>query len=186
MRKWPEVGFSMKMRLGTESPVAWRSNADAIAAMPLRLLTVHPRVARQLYSGDLFMEEFRELLRASAHPVIFNGEMATPGDISRAVDSFPGIAGVMCGRGLLRRPTLALEWKTGAEASEADRRQASVEILNRLFMHYSSTLCGPSHILSKIKPFTEYLDADLFDKKLLKALRKAPTPDRFHSLLSSL
>ena len=53
-------------------------------------------------------------------------------------------------------------------------------------MHYSSTLCGPSHILSKIKPFTGYLDADLFDKKALKALRKAPTPDRFHSLFASL
>lgn len=186
MCKWPEVGFSMKMRLGTERPDAWRSSADAIAEMPLRLLTVHPRVGRQLYSGELFMEEFSELLRASSHPVIFNGEMVTPGDIRRITDSFPEISGVMCGRGLLRRPTLASEWKTGAEASEADRRQASVEILTRLFMHYSSALCGPSHILSKIKPFTEYLDAALFDKKLLKALRKAPTPDRFHSLLASL
>lgn len=186
MRKWPEVGFSMKMRLGTERPDAWRSSADAIAGMPLRMLTVHPRVARQLYSGDLFMKEFSELLRASSHPVIFNGEMATPGDIRRITDSFPEISGVMCGRGLLRRPTLASEWKSGAEASEADRRQASVEILTRLFMHYSSALCGPSHILSKIKPFTEYLDGALFDKKTLKALRKAPTPDRFHSLLASL
>ena len=186
MRKWPEVGFSMKMRLGTERPDAWRSSADAIAEMPLRLLTVHPRVGRQLYSGELFMEEFSELLRASSHPVIFNGEMATPGDIRRITDSFPEISGVMCGRGLLRRPTLASEWKAGAEASEADRHQASVEILTRLFMHYSSALCGPSHILSKIKPFTEYLDAALFDKKLLKTLRKAPTPDRFHSLLNSL
>ena len=186
MRKWPEVGFSMKMRLGTEKPEAWRGSADAIAAMPLRLLTVHSRVARQLYSGELFMEEFNELLKTSAHPVIFNGEMATPGDIRRITDSFPGIAGVMCGRGLLRRPTLASEWKAGADASEADRRHASVEILTRLFMHYSSTLCGPSHILSKIKPFTGYLDADLFDKKALKALRTAPPPDRFHSLFASL
>lgn len=182
----PAIRFSMKMRLGLENPGAWKDAMPEIARMPLECLTVHPRVARQLYRGQLHTDQFRLLANESTHPVIFNGDIVLPSQAASLQLEFTDIAGIMAGRGLLLRPTLMEELRTGREATPDAIREASLEIHRRLFLHFEDTLCGPSQILSKIKPFLEYMPAELFDRKTLKSMRKTSSINSYRLLLGSL
>lgn len=183
MNKRPNLRFSMKMRLGLTDPSAWESSLPAIDSMPLEMLTVHPRTARQLYKGDLHTDSFRRLLSATRHRVVFNGELRDPEQIAHLAATYPTLYGVMAGRGLLARPTLATELRSGVTAPPDEILRSALEIHLRLFDHFQSTLCGPAQILSKIKPYLDYLPSDTLPRKLLKTLHKSPTPTSYRTLL---
>ncbi len=84
----------------------------------------------------------------------------------------------MIGRGLLANPALAMEYREGIVLPR-EELYAKVNVFhNRLFYHYESYLQGGTQLLSKIKPYWEYLLPDM-DKKLKKAILKASHVDKY-------
>lgn len=179
------VRFSVKMRLGVKDPEDWRKVLPVINRMPLTHVTVHPRIAVQQYSGDLYMAEFAELLKVSAHPVIFNGDLMTPADIDRIKADHHAVAGVMIGRGLLADPALAVEWREGTVWPESFRMQKLMEFHRLLLEHYTAIVSGDGQVLQKIKPFWDYLEP-VIGHKAAKAIRKATTLSKYHAAVRSI
>ncbi|MDE6311002.1 MAG: tRNA-dihydrouridine synthase family protein [Muribaculaceae bacterium] len=173
MDEYPGITLSVKMRLGLDSPEQWRAVLERLKPVKLSHITIHPRTAREQYSGPLHMDQLERLLDESPFPVIYNGDVLTPQDISRIHSRYPRIAGVMCGRGLLGRPSLFAEYIAGREWTVDERLDAMLRFHSRLLDHYGNTLSGPAQILSKIKPFWEYT-TDL-PRKTAKALHKSQT-----------
>lgn len=172
--EYPDIGFSVKMRLGVSDPAEWRSLMPILNAMPLTHLTVHPRTAAEQYDGPLHPDEFARIADSCAHPLIFNGEISAPDEIDALRRRFPTLAGVMIGRGLLRRPSLFAEWTSGREWHPDDRREAILRLHAAILDHYTRTLSGDTQILAKIKPLWDYFGTD-FDRKTVKKLLKSPT-----------
>lgn len=167
-----DATYSVKMRLGLESPDEWKRLMPTLNSAHLRHITLHPRIAGQIYGGELYLEQFGEFLAASANPVIYNGDIISPADIDRIANQYPAIAGVMIGRGLLGRPSLACEWAEGREWSEEERLEKLYRFHASLLEEYEATLCGDAQILMKIKPFWEYLEPEI-GHRAAKAIRKA-------------
>lgn len=180
-----EISFSVKIRLGLNLPDEWRQLIDSLNHTKLTHIAVHPRVARQQYSGDLYFDEFAKILNESANPVVFNGEIHTPQDIDNIFDKFPGIGGIMIGRGLLARPSLIKEYLSGKEWSRAERVSEMVRFHRILLDYYSATLCGDSQIISKIKPFWEYAENEI-GRKSWKAIKKASNIAKYHSAVATI
>lgn len=180
-----DLSFSVKMRLGVEYPDEYRALMTLLNDTPLEFITVHPRVARQQYSGDLFMDEFTDICDKSALPIIFNGDLKTIEDIDLVCERFPGIAGVMIGRGLLARPSLAAQWRSRQTMTQEQLTKLIMKIHNEIFAGYSASLCGDSQILSKIKPYWDYAQ-DVIDRKVWKAIHKANTLSRYEEAISQL
>lgn len=170
--RYSDIEFSLKMRLGVESPDEWRVSADAVNALPLSHVTVHPRTARQQYQGELWLDEFAALLAGSAHPVIYNGDITHPSHIDDILSRYPSLAGVMIGRGLFSRPSIVAEWLAGEEWDESSRHEAIMRLHSMVYGHYRDTLSGDAQVLGKVKPFWEYLAPSL-DRKAMKAIKKA-------------
>lgn len=185
LSRYEDLEFSVKMRLGVESPDEWRASIDAINALPLSRLTVHPRTARQQYQGELWMDEFSTLLSASAHPVIYNGDITLPSQIDEVLGQYPSLAGVMIGRGLFSRPSLVAEWLAGEEWDEARRHDALMRLHSMVYGHYRDTLSGDAQVLGKVKPFWEYL-APALDRKAMKAIKKANTLRKYDDAINYL
>lgn len=182
---YADMSFSIKMRLGVESPDEWRTSMEAINALPLSRLTVHPRTARQQYQGELWLDEFAALLHASAHPVIYNGDITAPGQIDEVMMRYPELSGVMIGRGLFSRPSLVAEWLAGEEWDEKRRHEAVMRLHAMVYGHYRDTLSGDAQVLGKVKPFWEYLAPSL-DRKAMKAIKKATTLRKYDEAVNSL
>lgn len=181
----PELSFSVKMRLGVENSTEYRELVPLLNDVPLEYVTVHPRVARQQYSGNLNLDEFANLCSRSANPVIFNGDLLCPEDIDRVRGQFPDIAGVMIGRGLLARPSLAVEWRKHNSLAQGQIVEMLLQIHDQIYAEYSSVLCGDSQILSKIKPYWEYAQS-VIDRRIWKAIHKANSLSRYEEALRPL
>ena len=185
MRGRPDMHFSLKMRLGVEAPDEWRDIIDIVNEMPLCRVTVHPRVAVQQYGGELFVDEFTSIYEALQHPVVYNGDILTPEAIDDIVARYPRLHGVMAGRGVMARPSLFAEWRDGREWSRDERIFRLLQLHDKVYSHYSETLCGDTQILMKIKPFWEYLEPEI-GHKAMKSIRKATSVSKYEEALNGV
>ncbi len=181
----PDIDFSVKMRLGFSDPDEWRNLLPHLNNCRLSHVAVHPRVARQQYGGDLYYDRFATILSESANPVIFNGEIHTPDDIRNILDKFPGVAGIMIARGLLGRPSLVAEYLSGEEWPREKRIGLMEQFHRRLLDYYTDTLCGENQLISKIKPFWEYAEAEI-GRKPWKCIKKATNIAKYHSAVAMI
>lgn len=181
----PDIDFSVKMRLGMENPEEWKILLPYLNEVTLQHISLHPRVAKQQYSGDLNLTQFNTFLSESKNPVIYNGEIKTPENIQEAIDNFPQIAGVMVARGILGRPSLFAEFIEDKEWDRSRRIEKTLEFHKLLFNYYSSVLCGDSQVISKIKPFWEYSE-DEIGRKAWKAIKKATTISKYQTAVAMI
>lgn len=168
----PGLDYSVKMRLGVSKADEWKEVLPIINAMDLSHVTIHPRTASQQYGGALHIDEFAMLTDGLRHPVVFNGDITSPEMIDSLRDRFPGLKGVMVGRGLLMRPSLFAEWAENREWSREERIGLLLELHDRIFSYCCDILSGDTQILMKIKPMWEYFGVE-FDRKSVKRIMKS-------------
>ena len=162
------IDFSVKMRLGVNDASESLSLVDILNSMKLRHITVHPRTATQQYKGELQLDAMDGFTSRLKHPVVFNGEVSSPSDIEKLTSRYDG---VMVGRGLLRRPTLFAEYRSGGELTAEERNEAFLSLIGRTASVLEQRLCGATQLKDKMKPYWEYAPETL-DRKTVKLGRK--------------
>lgn len=185
IRQHPEISFSIKMRLGMESNLDWQNIISILNDTPLTHITMHPRIGKQMYKGAVDMEMFRQFLSESRHPVIYNGDITSIDDIHNIENRFPGIKGIMIGRGLLSRPTLAREYTENIRLSNEQTIPYIIKMHNALVEYYSETYPDENQRLGKLKAFWEYLESTI-GRKTWKTIMKATKWDKYIILTTSL
>ena len=73
--KYPEIHFSVKMRLGYQNVDDCMSLLPILNAVPLSRVVVHARSGMQQYNGDCDRVAFERFAIECKHPVVYNGEM---------------------------------------------------------------------------------------------------------------
>ena len=63
---YPEMKFSVKMRLGWEYYDEWRQVLPLLNAVPLTRIILHPRIGRQQYKGMVYKKELRLFARCAS------------------------------------------------------------------------------------------------------------------------
>lgn len=164
-----EVLFSVKMRLGNEDVSEGLALMSVINSMPLAHVTIHPRLGRQQYKGNVDMKAFGCFVKECCHPVIYNGDIATEEQLAELFSQFDNLKGAMVGRGLLARPWLF----TDKEPWEVIR-----EMHARMYDYAYATLQGDSQILARLHAFWEYQDV-LLERKQYKAIMKSGSLRRY-------
>lgn len=180
MMDFPEVEFSAKMRLD-----GWKEILPLLEASPIRSLAIHARYRQQQYNGAPDIVNFARIAETTKLPLIFNGGITSRRDFDAISGRFPDLSGIMIGRGLLSRPSLAAEISQGREWNADERIEAILDLHRKLFEYYSEKLCGPGQILSKIKPFWEYLEEEI-GRKAAKAIRKANSLPAYNAAVNSI
>ncbi len=183
VNRYPEMMFSVKMRLGLESADEYKELLPLLNETPLERITIHPRIGRQQYRGDVNLDEFSEFYRACTHKIVYNGDVQTIDDIHRIESAYPELDGIMIGRGLLSRPSLAMEYCADCTLGEVKLNEKVMTLHDKLFEHYSRTLHGESQLLAKLKPYWEYMLPSL-DKKIRKAIKKSTTLAKYQSAIA--
>ena len=167
-----ELSFSVKMRLGWEDKDEWRPVLKLLNDTPLHQIAIHPRIGTQQYKGTVDMEAFREFAALCKHPLVYNGDVTTLAQIQKLEAEFPQLAGIMIGRGLLARPSLAIEYATGMELPWEKRRNQLHEFHDRLKAHIETTANSESQVHNRLRLFWEYMEEPL-GRKIYKKIMKA-------------
>lgn len=182
------VKFSVKMRLGQDSPDEAFALLPILNEAPLSQITLHPRLGKQQYKGAIDFKSFEKFYEECHHPLVYNGDITIVSQICEMERRYPNLAGVMIGRGMLARPSLAAEYKALSSKDETGSVQSSNRDINCatpqdflgkiLQMHQAifDNACkiyqGDSQILSHVQSFWEYLEPSI-PKKIFKKIKKA-------------
>ncbi|MGL4624325.1 MAG: tRNA dihydrouridine synthase DusB [Culicoidibacterales bacterium] len=95
---------TVKMRIGWDNQtINVINNAKAVEAAGAKLVAVHGRTAKQMYTGTADWDYIRQVKEAVSIPVLGNGDVKTPQDAKRMMDE-TGCDGVMIGRAALGNP----------------------------------------------------------------------------------
>ena len=173
IEQYPDVSFSVKMRLGWEKPDECLTLLPLLNAAPLTEIIVHPRLGIQQYKGEVNMEGFTAFYEACRHPVIYNGDILTIEDIRCITEKFPKLTGVMIGRGLLANPALGWEYKEGRKLTPEEWREKLRALHTAVFQHYETQIQGgEAQLVTKMKTFWEYFMPST-DRKILKKIHKS-------------
>ena len=175
------VKFSVKMRLGQDTPEEAFALLPILNEAPLSQITLHPRLGKQQYKGAIDFKSFEKFYAECRHPLVYNGDITSVSQISEMERRYPKLDGVMIGRGLLAHPSLAAEYKGLYDKNSATLNCAatSQDFFDKLFQmhqvildHACKTYQGDSQILSHVQSFWEYLEPSI-PKKIFKKIKKA-------------
>ncbi len=176
--------LSVKTRLG-------RRHGDEIFRVmpvfnryPLKEIIIHPRVGIQMYEGKPDLETFEACLGLSAHPVVYNGDISSLDSFQGLSLRFPEVSRWMLGRGVLINPLLPEIIRNGQ-----DIFPHKIEIIRQfhdaLFQEYGKILCGPSHLLERMKGFWKYFSLAFEEsRKIQKKVHKTKKTDRYTQIVS--
>lgn len=178
------IKFSVKMRLGQNSPDEAFALLPLLNDTPLAHITLHPRLGKQQYKGVIDFDSFERFYNECKLPLVYNGDITTVSQINELERKYPKLAGIMIGRGLLARPSLAAEYKAlsnetnSASIRSMDCAATSQEHLGKILqMHQAifdnacKTYQGDSQILSHVQTFWDYLEPNI-PKKIFKKIKK--------------
>ena len=99
------IPFTVKTRLGFESPVEFEALLKLFAKHPIDLLTVHARTVVQMYRPGVRYDLIARAARELRCPVLANGNVYSAAQ-AQALLAETGVRGLMIGRGAIRNPWL--------------------------------------------------------------------------------
>lgn len=182
----PEIQFSVKMRLGWEDANECMALLPLLNSLPLSHITMHPRLGKQQYKGEVDLEAFQRFYAECEKPLIYNGDVLTLDDIEAISNRFPRLGGLMIGRGLLANPALALEYQQGAPLSLKEKIEKIRLLHADVFSQYGNLLEGGDlQLLTKMRTFWEYLLPD-GDRKAKKVIHKTSKLSNYQAAVSNL
>ena len=183
--QYPPLTFSIKMRLVLDNPQQAIDLLPTLNQARITHITMHPRIGTQQYKGSVDVQSFAQFLQACEKPVIYNGDITTPEQIDIITEQYPDLHGIMIGRGLLARPSLALEYQQGITLDQEEQIERVLDLHTLLYEHYSTVLQGNAQLLTKLKTFWEYLET-LIGHKPHKAIKKATTIAKYNAAIQAI
>ena len=165
---------SVKTRLGLESPEEFPAILEVFNRYPIRELTVHPRVRKQFYDGQVDGEMFAYAMKHSKIPLCYNGNLFTLSQINALQAQYPQLPAVMLGRGLIADPGML---SGGTNIALLER------FMNELLEIYEADFGGSRNAMFRLKEHWSYLHTRFAGSdRLWKRLRKTTDVSEFRSI----
>lgn len=169
---------TVKTRIGLESPEEFPAVLELYNRYPIKELTIHPRVRKQFYEGQVHREWFTYAMQHSTIPLCFNGDIRTLYDVSILQEEYPGLNAVMIGRGLIADPGMLVG---GTDIGTLE------SFLNALMDDYAVEFASCRNALFRMKENWAYLhDRFTGSDKLWKKMRKTTDAAEFRRLSAEL
>lgn len=171
-----DIQISVKMRLGYENPSEIFHVLPILEKYPLTNITIHPRIGKQLYKGEVDLKTFEDCLSLTSHKVFYNGDITSVASFREMKERFPSIGNWMIGRGLISDPFLPSMIKADNPVYPENRYEVFNSFHDALFSSWEEALSGQKHLLMKMYSFWEYFIQSFPNSpKGLKKIKKAQT-----------
>lgn len=171
--------ISIKTRIGFTSPDEFPALVEIFKDYPIKELTVHPRVRKAFYSGDVDKQAFLYALSHMQCPLCYNGDLCSRDDIEKIHAIFPGINAVMLGRGLIADPGMLSTGGTTAPKLESFHE----ELLQRYIEAFGSS----RNAMFRLKEHWRHLLCKFENsEKLGKQLRKTTDLTQYREIVQQI
>lgn len=173
------IPVSVKTRLGMAEEAEFPKLLEIFNRYPICQLTIHPRVRKEFYSGQVRMEMFRYAMENSKNPICYNGDILGLSQVEKLQREFPSLQAVMIGRGLIADP--------GMLSPDGTRREVLEAFHGVLLETYTDIFGGSRNAMFRMKEQWSYW-LGRFDgsEKLGKRLRKTTDLGEYKAITSEI
>ena len=151
-----DIKFSLKCRLGYYQDTEIDELIDGFNTYPFSEIVIHPRIGKQLYTGNADVDRFAELVPKINRPLVYNGDIFTVEDFNRISAKLSDVKMFMLGRGLLTNPFLADEIK-GKTFDNEERKKKLHHFVVSLYLERLRHAGGSPKIIGCMKEMWSYL-----------------------------
>lgn len=156
------IKFSIKCRLGYYSDDEILRFVDTFNTLPFSEIIVHPRIGKQMYTGEASLEKFKELIPLINKPLIYNGDIYSVEKYKSVVENIStDKTHTMLGRGLLTNPFLAEEIKQ-INDNQQDKNARLHKFVVDLYVGRLRHAGGSPKIIGSMKELWKYM-MNIFD-----------------------
>jgi tRNA-dihydrouridine synthase B len=167
------IKLSVKLRAGLNSPTEIEELIPILNEFPLTETILHPRIAKQLYAGDIYNLAFQFAQKNIDHNLVYNGDIFTLSDFKDNQQQFPEINRWMLGRGILTNPFLPSEMNK-VTFSENEKIEKLQQFHQLIFEGYTENMDNTGNVLNKMIQFWSYFSFNFPNqKKIFKAIKKS-------------
>lgn len=155
------IKFSIKCRLGYYSDEEIYAFVDTFNTLNFSEIIIHPRIGKQMYTGEASLEKFNALVPLINKPLVYNGDIFTTDRYNSILSSFSILSfDIMLGRGLLTDPFLAEEIKN--IDNQQDKKQRLHNFVVDLYVARLHHAGGSPKIIGSMKELWKYM-MNIFD-----------------------
>ncbi|MDO5341781.1 MAG: tRNA-dihydrouridine synthase family protein [Bacteroidia bacterium] len=156
------IKFSIKCRLGYYSHDEIFNFIETFNSLPFSEIIVHPRIGKQMYTGEASLEKFKELITLINKPLVYNGDIYTVEKYKSVVENISTNNNhTMLGRGLLTNPFLAEDIKQ-INVNQKDRQTRLHNFVISLYVERLHHAGGSPKIIGSMKELWKYM-MNIFD-----------------------
>ena len=161
-----DIGISVKTRIGFSDVSEWEEIFQIYERFPIEELIVHPRVREDFYKNTPNLEVFSKVYERTEIPIVYNGNLFSTEDIRNCEKTYPKLAGMMPGRGLIACPALLEETE--------DESKHFWQFHDEIYAGYQTTQSGDRNVLYRMKELWFYWEKafapmEAYSKQIKKA-----------------
>jgi tRNA-dihydrouridine synthase B len=179
LRETVTIPFTVKTRIGFESPAEFDALLPVFARHKIDLLTVHARTVKQMYRPGVRYDLIAQAAKALHCPVFANGNVFSAVQAKEILGE-TGVHGLMIGRGAIRNPWLfdqvraelqgkAIPWPTGRD------------VLNYIHELWDNEITPGVRELSQVQRMKKFMNfiGEGLSEKFLHDIRRVETEADF-------
>jgi tRNA-dihydrouridine synthase B len=175
------VKFTVKTRLGFDSP----ANFDSLLAIFRKhqpdILTVHGRTVREMYGPVVHYDLIAQAVRSVPMPVLANGNVDSPESALRVLRDTQA-RGLMIGRGAIRNPWVFDQIRQAVRGLPIFRPRASdlLQYIGELYVAVQPPDLRPDAHVQKMKKYMNFIAAGVDPEgRFLHEIRRVTTESEF-------
>lgn len=172
--------FTVKIRLGRESRDEIKKIIPIINELEINDFTIHARLGKQLYKGQVDIDGFEECLPLLNTTPCYNGDIKSSSDFNRLSQRMPQVKRWMIGRAALSNPALLSQIR-GESYNEQTYRALFIKMHKLMSEGYLSRENAKTDYIQRMREHWLYFK-DVFENehKVYKKIKKSKTIDQFH------
>jgi tRNA-dihydrouridine synthase len=174
------IPFTVKTRIGFESPAEFDALLPIFAKHPIDLLTVHARTVRQMYRPGVRYDLIARAARELKCPVLANGNVHGAAQAQQLLAE-TGARGLMIGRGAIRNPWLfdQIRQQLRGENILLPTGRDVLAYIRELWDNEIAPEVKEAAQVQRMKKFVNFIGEGIGEKFLFEIRRVATTADFF-------
>ena len=178
LREAVTIPFTVKTRIGFESPAEFDALLALFAKHPIDLLTVHARTVKQMYRPGVRYDLIAHAAKEMKCPVLLNGNVFSAAQAKQLLAETK-VRGLMIGRGAIRNPWLfdQIRAELRGEIIKLPTGRDVLDYIRELWDNEITPGIKESAQVQRMKKFTNFIGEGIGEKFLHDIRRVATTAD---------
>jgi tRNA-dihydrouridine synthase len=184
LREVVRTKFTVKTRIGFDSPEVYAELLPIFAKHSLDLLTVHGRTVKEMYRSEVHYEYITRAVAQMPCPVLANGNVYSVRKAEEVL-KITGARGLMIGRGAIRNPWIFHQFRQqrSGETLFVPRGHDVLAYVRALYVAVCSPVAHESAQVQKMKKYLNYLGMGIEPSgQFLHRIRRVTTKADFFAI----